>query len=452
MKFTKQNIYSDIKQTLSVGSPLVASRILHALSGFINMALIAKLGSDAVAAGALISSTMSSIFLIIWSVLYATAVIIGKNYGADNNQNIGQIFRASILLSCIIALPATFIVWHMDYFLLFFKQNSALIKITIPYFHIIAFALLPSLFGICLNEFAMGIIRTRLVVIWAIISTPLNILFGYALLFGKFGLPKIGIAGISLASLITYWGLFLLVIGYFYRQKQYAVFQLFKFQKKYNPDLYQYLRQIFFLGWPICLQLGALAFSFSFLTYMIGWLGKDALAAYQIASQCVGLAIMIPYGVAQASSVLVAQAVGAKKKFIDHLGFVGAACSAILVGLISLIYWLAPKTIIAIYLNLSDNANAQIITLAILLLMISGIIQIFDSIGVVITGALRGLHDTKIPMLITIAISWLFSIPLGYAFGFILHWGAVGLNLGFLFGSIIAAVILSMRFKHKFSM
>lgn len=434
-----------IKQIIKTSIPLVSSRILHALHAFINMALIAKLGSDAIAAGALISNTLSAVFLFVWSILYATAVIIGKNYGAQNFPAIGQIFRASIFLSCLIALPASFIVWHMDYFLLLFKQNLALVKITIPYFHLIAFAILPSLLGICLNEFAMGIMRSRLVMIWALISVPINIFLGYGLLFGKFCLPKIGLAGVALASVITYWGLFLLVLLYFGWQKKFVIFELFKLQKKFNRDFNLYLQHIFTLGWPICLQLGLLSFAFSMLTYMIGWLGKDALAAYQIASQCVYLVIMIPYGIAQASSVLVAKAVGAKNKIIAKLGFLSAIVAVIIVSCFSLIYWIMPKNIIAIYLNLHDNANRTIITLAIIVLAINGIIQIIDAFGVVITGALRGLHDTKIPMFITIIASWLISIPVGYILGFILHFGVVGINLGFLFGSIIIAIFLSKR-------
>lgn len=334
----------------------------------------------------------------------------------------------------------------MDYFLLLFKQNVELVKISTPYFHIIAFAILPSMLSISLNEFVMGIMQSRLVVIWAIIATPINIFLGFALLFGKFGLPQIGIAGVALASLITYWGMFLVLIWYFYNHQKFSGFYLFKFKKIFNQEFYNYLYQIFDLGWPICLQLGAIAFSFSFLTYMIGWLGKDALAAYQVASQCVGLVIMIPYGIAQASSVLVAKAFGEKSN-LTRAGFAGVILAVTVVSLFSFVYWLFPKNIIAIYLNLKDSNNAAIIALAVWLLILNGVIQIIDSVGIVITGALRGLHDTKIPMMINIAISWLFNIPIGYIFGFIFHFGAVGINFSFLLGSIILSIILCRRYK-----
>lgn len=442
-----QWLVNDSKQTVHMALPLVGSRVLHALNGFVNMVLIARLGANAIATGALIFSTTSMLFLMMWAVLYSMAVIVGRVYGADKKEEIGQIVKAGLFLGLILGLFFTLLLWNIGKLLIILKQPRDLVALAVPYFHALSIGVIPSLWGVCFNEFVMGIGRARLVVIWALISTPCNILLGYGLLFGKFGLPKLGIVGAAWAASLTYWALFLLVVLYFCRSCEYKKFNLFhKIIAFRDTTVMHYFLKILQIGWPISLQLGAIAASYSFLTYMMGWLGKTSLAAHHIANQWVTLIIMVPYGVAQASSVLVAQALGSKRKLIISLGYAGVCLGSSIVVLTSLLYWIAPDLLIAIYLNLRDLMNNHIVYLATILLMIMGIIQITDTVAVILTGALRGFHDTTVPMLIGISMNWIVSIPLGYVLAFTINLGAVGLYVGFVAGSACSALLLMYRF------
>lgn len=452
-----QWLVNDSKQTVRMALPLVGSRVLHALNGFVNMVLIARLGANAIATGALIFSTTSMLFLMMWAVLYSMAVIVGRVYGADKKEEIGQIVRAGLFLGLLLGLFFTLLLWNIGKLLIILKQPRDLVALAVPYFHALSIGIIPSLWGVCFNEFVMGIGRARLVVIWALISTPCNILLGYGLLFGKFGLSKLGIAGAAWAASLTYWVLFLLVVLYFYCSREYKKFNLFHKIPMKNRFLWyganrpeqmvmHYFWKILHIGWPISLQLGAIAASYSFLTYMMGWLGKTALAAHHIANQWVTLIIMVPYGVAQASSVLVAQALGSKRKLIISLGYAGVCLGSSIVVLASLLYWIAPDLLIAIYLNLRDLMNNHIVYLATILLMIMGLIQITDTVAVILTGALRGFHDTTVPMLIGISMNWIVSIPLGYVLAFTTNMGAIGLYIGFVAGSACSAILLMYRF------
>jgi MATE family multidrug resistance protein len=433
----------DIKSNIKVGAPLVGTRLVHALSSFINMMLLAKLGRADVAAGTLIFSTQSTLTLIMWSFLYSLAVIVSRFHGAKDVRQVGLAVNAGILLAIFIAIPFSLLFWNADRFLLFFHQNVVFVEITKSYFHAFSFGVLPSLLLICFNEFVMGILRARLVIIWTLISSPLFVILGYALLFGKLGLPKLGVAGVAWAYSITYWLLFFIVLLYFIFTKFYRQYDLFKFKK----ESFLCIKKLIKLSIPIALQLGAVAFSYSYMTYMVGWLSESSLVAHQIATQYVNVAIMIPYGMAQSSAVLVSEAIGAKRLFVRQMSYSGVFMALALVALFSILYWIIPRILISGYLNLHDIKNYSSIFLAVILLLITGFIQLADTISIMFTGILRGFHDTKVPMVVAILCNWGFAIPIGYCLAFFYKFGVIGIYFGFLLASFFSVLLLINRFN-----
>lgn len=431
-----------LKKTATASFPLVGARLFHAATDFINMIIIAKLGVDALAAGALIASTAATILLISWAVLFAVAVVVGYAYGTKQYLEIGKIVKSGCVLALIIGFGAGILMWNANYLLSLFRQPQNLIVLAAPYFHVLALGMIPSVVCVCFNEFAIGILKTHLVIIWRLISTPITLFLSYGLVLGKFGLPRIGIVGAALGYTITYWGLALGIFIYFSMARNYRAYRFYRAR-----CTYAYLKKLFIIGWPISIQLGAIMTSYTMLTYMMGWFGKTALAANQIIGQCATIVAMIPYGISQASSALVAQAFGADKKLVPAAGFSSIWLGGAIVATIAIIYWTIPKPIISIYLNINDPHNINAIFLATLFLYINGFNQIVDSLGVITLGALRGLTDTKIPMFINIAACWLTSIPVGYILAFKLGFGAAGLYLGFALGSTLNAILLISRFK-----
>lgn len=455
--------------------PYVSARVLNAANWFVSMAIIAHLGKEAVAAGVLMYSTVVTLQVVVWSMLYSVSVVVGRAYGAGEMAGIGRIVQAGCVLALLIGLPTSILLWHVDSILLFLKQPPALVTLAKPYFHIMAFSILPSLFYVCFYKFSIGVLKSRLVFIAMAIAVPVNLFLTYVLTLGKFGFPSLGIVGVAYANLAMYVGLCGGLFFYFCWCKDFKVFNLLpkkikNNQLNYKTILFTYfnkasrsdsliqncepsdshfpLKQLFRIGWPISIEWGAMMLTYTFSTYMIGWIGVSALAAHQVVTQCVNLVIMVPYSLAHITAVLVAQRIGAKQReFIGKIGYAGILVSLLVVGLASLFYWIAPKTLIAIYINLQDVANLPIIALAVSLLVIMGITQISDTIGAVMTGALRGFHDTLRPMLISIITNWLISLPLGYFLAFVWYQGAVGVYFGCLAGSIISSVLLLKRWQ-----
>ncbi|OGT06458.1 MAG: hypothetical protein A2X78_03320 [Gammaproteobacteria bacterium GWE2_37_16] len=442
MKNPLTSILENSKKTLRLATPYVSARVLNAANWFVSMAIIAHLGKEAVAAGVLMYSTVVTLQVVVWSMLYSVSVVVGRAYGAGEVSGIGRVVQAGCVLALLIGLPTSILLWHVDYILLLLKQPTALVALAKPYFHIMAFSILPSLFYVCFYKFSIGVLRSRLVFIAMAIAVPVNLFLTYVLTLGKFGFPSFGIVGVAYANLTMYCGLCFGLFLYFCWGKEFKVFNLFKFGGNKN------IKQLFCIGWPISIEWGAMMLTYTFSTYMIGWIGVSALAAHQVVTQCVNLVIMVPYSLAHITAVLVAQRIGAKQReFIEKIGYAGVLVSLLVVGLASLFYWIAPKTLIAVYLNVHDITNLPIIALAISLLIIMGITQISDTVGAVMTGALRGFHDTVRPMLISMTTNWLISLPLGYFLAFVWHQGAVGVYWGCLFGSIISSILLLRRWQ-----
>ena len=436
----------DLKNTLNFSMPYMSSRLLNAVGWFISMAIIAQLGKEFLACSVLVYSTLRFLQLTTWSMMYSVSVVVGHAYGGKKYTDIGKIVRAGFLLACLIGVPATWLLWNIDILLMLLKQPPALVALARPYFHIMAFTVLPSLWYVCFYKFAIGVSRPCLVLGTMLFGTPVGLLFTYALTFGKFGFPALGFVGSAYANVIMYACLCLGLLVYFILRAEFKVFRLFK---KFGRTEWRYLKQLFKIGWPIGIEWGAMSLTYTFGTYMVGWLGVTALAAHQVATQYVNFAVMIPYSVAHASAVLVAQGLGTKRsKLIDQIGYVGIGLTATLIGLISLSYWIFPDFLIAAYVNVHDAENVGIIALATTLLMLVGISQLADSAGAVATGALRGFQDTRMPMWISLICNWGIIVPLSYICAFVLNFGVAGIYFGCIVGSIISSIWLISRWKY----
>jgi len=434
------------RRTVRMASPLVGSRLLHALNGFISMILIARLGRNAVATSALVYSTVSLWQLAAWAMLYAMGAVVARAFGAQQQgqgaEEMGDIVRQACFLGFLVGVPVTLLLWNAATILVLFGQPAVLLKSAQAYFHGVAWGVLPSIWYTCFSEFVTGISRPRLVMIWTALSMPPTLLLAYGLLFGHFGLPAVGIAGVAYAISIMFWSLFIGIALYFYWHKDYRCYKLFERRLGFV-----YVKQLFQLGWPISVQLGAEMAVFTMLTYMMGWLGPAALAAQQVLLQCNTMIIMLPYGMAQAAAVTVGQACGQRRfDLARYRGNAGMLLASGAVFCAVLVYWFAPKLLIGLYLNLHDPASARAVQIAVSLLTITAFTLIFDAVRLSVTGALRGFQDTRAAMYVGLVIGWVMGVPLGYWFAFRLHWGAAGILLGFCLGSLLGAIILVRRF------
>lgn len=437
-----------MKKTISMSMPLVAARVSSAITTFIAMIMIARLGSQELAASALINSISFSFLVPLWSLFFAVGVLVGHAYGAKEEKNIGKIVRQGLWLGIIVGIPATVILWNVDSILIALGQEKNLAILTQEFFRPYSYGLIPALWFCCVSQFIIAISRQKVALVFTLISVPLMVVSGYILIYGKLGLPALGIKGMGYAHALTFVIEDVIIGLYFYFSKRYKIFNLFARDLKID---FNYLKQLFNLGWPISIMNAGELIVFSLSTILIGWISEQQLAAQQITLQINLIAFMVPFGISTASTILISQEMGRKNvHMIRDLGYSSMALSILATLFFLGIYLLIPIPLINLYLNTENPANFQIAAISIPLLIITGIMNVFDAIRTSALLSLRGMRDTLVPMVIFVVLGCIISLPIGYWLTFPLHYGVIGMRWGFVIGFFVGAIILVHRF-HKFS-
>jgi len=441
---TTMTLKSRCFAVLGMATPIFASSIVNVLSSLVGMLMVARLGHLQLAAGALATSTFITLFVMAVTMLYSVGILIGNACGSDDTDRVIRITHSGFFLATIFGVIITAALYFAEDFLTWFGQAPHLVAIASGYFHTIAFGAIPVLWGMVILQFFIGISRPGFNMRFSLVGAPLNILLSYVFIFGKFGLPQMGLAGIGLATTIANWVLLtgiIIYLRYSSSCKKYPILS-----SKMQIDKTE-VKNILKIGLPIGTQFGAELAAISVITYFMGWIGAVALAAQQIISQFTMLIVVVGIGISQAAAVMISQAY-AKHDYdsIKQIGKASATLGLIIMSFTALCYILFPKVFIALYLNIHAAKNLPIVALASILFPIAGLLQIIDSARNIFAGALRGLHDSITPMMAGILCLWLLSIPTSYVVGFTFGLGAVGLRIGFVIGFLICALFLAWRF------
>jgi MATE family multidrug resistance protein len=447
----KNNLINSVYKLTAFALPISASSVIMMVTSFISMMIVALLGKDELAAGALAVSTVMTIITVTTTILYAVGILISHRRGQEKNQTeIGLVIKNGFWLALMLAFPAALALWYVDKLLLLFGQSPNLVAITRSYFHFAALGTFPSLINAVIAQFYAGIGKPRYTLWLAAISLPFTIILSYGFILGRFGLPMLGLSGITCATLIVQTVLLLgvLLLLYWQEKTNNSPYQLFI--KVYQLD-WSICKSIFTLGLPIGMQFGGELAAMTGATYLMGHFGATALAASQIVSQYTMIAIVFLMGITQALSLLTSEAYGKKDISLVKDYFQASIVLLIFVGaLVSIIYLSFPKTLIQFYMS-SETVDAHLENLTIVFFAINACLIFVDGLRHLLSGTLRGLHDSRGPMRIGIIAMWLVSLPASYLVGTILHGGPIGLRIGFFSGFVFAATLLSLRVRQRIS-
>jgi MATE family multidrug resistance protein len=323
-------------------------------------------------------------------------------------------------------------------------QSEANIARASAYLRAICWGIFPFLAFAALRSFNEAVSNPRPVTAIALGGVALNIGSNYVLMFGKLGFPAMGLVGTGWASSVVMWTNFGVLTAYTMRTRRYASYRIFS--KLGRPDSH-YFRELFRIGWPIGASMGVEMSLFMIAVMMMGWIGTAQLAAHQVAIQCAAFTFMVPLGIGMASSVRVGQAVGAgDREGVRRAGLVGIGLAVSFMSLTAVLFWTAPRAVISLYLDLEQASNAPVVDIAVTLLGIAAVFQVFDGVQVSAMGALRGLKDTHRPMVLAMIAYWPVGLVLAYVLAFVVHLEEIGLWWGLVSGLACAAVLLTVRF------
>jgi MATE family multidrug resistance protein len=281
---------------------------------------------------------------------------------------------------------------------------------------------------------------TRPILLISLVGLVGNIAGNYIFMHGHLGMPRLGAIGCGVATAIVMWIMLVSLVAWIALQPYYRRFAvLARFERPHARELARLIR----LGAPIGISLFMEGSLFAAVALLLGRLGPNVVAGHQIALNVASISFMVPLGIAIAITVRVGQAMGGgDARAARRSGTVGACLAVSFMALAALVMAAAPRLIAAIY-----TADPHVQSVAVSLLRMAAIFQIFDGLQVAGAGALRGLKDTTVPLAITFFAYWGLGLPIGYVLGIVHDRGPQAMWIGLIAGLMVAAVLLNLRFQ-----
>ena len=432
-----------------LAAPVVVTQVAHVSMGFVDTVMVGRLGPDALAGVALGNTLFYTATIFCMGVVLAVGPMVSQAFGAGRDEPIGRSVRQGLWLSAMLAVPATVFMLSATPVLRILGQSEPNIERAAAYLHAICWGIFPFLGFAAFRSFNEAVSNPRPVTVIALCGVAVNVGANYALMFGKLGLPALGLVGTGWASTLVFWLMFLTLMAYSARSRRYSPYRIFS--KFGRPDPH-YFRELFRIGWPIGASMGIEMSLFMIAVMMMGWIGTAQLAAHQVAIQCAAFTFMVPLGIGMASSVRVGHAAGAgDRDGVVRAGFVGIGLAVAFMSLAGVLFWTAPRAVISLYLDLDEPSNAAVIDIAVSLLGIAAVFQVFDGVQVSAMGALRGLKDTRTPMMLAMVAYWPVGLTAAYGLAFVLDLEEIGLWWGLVSGLACAATLLTIRFLRQTS-
>ncbi len=430
----------------ALSGPIVLTNVGNIVIQTTDVVMIGWLGSSELAASALSTYVRFFLFLFSVGVLVAISPMMAQIRGvrAYAVRDIRRTVRQGFWVSVAIGLPVCLLLWRIDLILAALRQSPELIELALPYARAAMFGFLPALGFMVLRNFIAALERPKAAMVISIIGILFNALADYALIFGAFGLPALGLVGAGIATALTECFLFFSLLVVIFVNRRFRRYHLFG--RFWRPDWERFF-EIWRLGLPIGLALVMETSLFASAGFLMGWIGTTELAAHQIALQCAAVTFMVPLGIGQAATVRVGLAAGRR----DADGIYRAGMTALGVGILfmaamAVILLTLPEAIVAIFLDETVPSSTEVAALATTFLVFAAFFQVFDGGQVISMGVLRGMKDTRWPMILAAVAYWLIGLPasLGLAFGIGLD--GDGIWAGLIVGLIAAAGLLISRF------
>jgi multidrug resistance protein, MATE family len=440
---------AELSATLALGWPLILANVAQTALTTADVVLMGWLGPAAVAAGALGTNLYFAFMIFGVGLVSATAPLIAQELGRNRRavHDVRRTVRQGFWAAVAVAVPIWIVLWQAEAILLALGQEPALAAAAGPYVRALQWALLPFLLSVVLRSFLAALERPMWALAVGLSAVPVNVALAWWLMFGGFGMPALGLVGIgiatSLASVFMLAGLAAVVL----LDRKFRRYALFGRFWRADPPRFRKLLRI---GLPIGATLLFEVTVFNAAAFLMGLFGAQALAAHAIALQIAAMTFMVPLGLSQAVTVRVGLAFGARDD--DGVGRAGWTAYGLGVGfmaLMALAMVTFPHALVGVFLDRADPANAPVIELAVTFLAFAALFQVVDGAQAVGAGMLRGLNDTRIPMLYAAFGYWAVGGALGVVLAFGTSLAGKGIWIGLATGLAVVAALMLARWLRR---
>ncbi len=444
-----QGFRAEFGATLALAWPLVLTNLTMSLIGATDVLMVGWLGPTELAAASL-GFNLSMLLAIFGMGLVAGASpLMASEIGRRSHsvRDIRRTFRQTLWLVALLSVPMLLILWNTDAILRLLGQNAKLSALAQEYVRVYMWSIPLFLTTLAFRNFLAALERPMWSLIVGVVGVLGNIVFNYAFIFGKLGMPGLGIVGAGVGSVLTNLVMVVLMIAVVYRDRRFRRYHLLgRWWRSDWPRFAEMTR----IGTPIAISHAFEAGVFSAAVMLMGWISTAAVAAHAVALQLASLTFMVPMGLAQAATVRVGIGYGrGDPAHVRRAGWTSFIMGTGFMAAMALIMLAIPGTLAGLFIDRSNPANAEVAELAVSFLIIAALFQVADGAQVVGQGMLRGLHDTFVPMLFALFGYWVIGIGVGAWLAFERHWGGVGIWTGLATGLSIVAVLMLSRWMQR---
>jgi multidrug resistance protein, MATE family len=420
---------------LRVAVPVVLAELGWMAMGVVDTIMVGPLGPSAIAAAGVSNSLQMAFAIFAMGLLLGLDTLVSQAFGARRLDECNRLFWHGLAAACVIApalLAASWLLLRLVPAMRFHHEVGPLVQ---QYFGVLLWSGAPLVFYAAFRRYLQAMHAATPVMIALVSANVINAFGNWVFIYGNLGAPALGLVGSAVSTLVSrlYMLVFLLGAVIYYDARRRS--GLFRSSRAIEPSR---IWKMVHLGLPaastVTLEVGV----FAAATALAGQLAPAAAASHQIALNIAAVAFMVPLGLASAGAVRVGHAVGAG----SAARAAAAGWTAILLGVAfmtttAIAFVAAPELLIGLF-----TSDTAVITLGSSLLFVAAVFQLFDGLQGVATGVLRGLGDTRTPMITNLAAHWLFGLPVGYTLCFIVGVGVIGLWVGLSTGLVIAGAVL----------
>ena len=438
----------EMRAMLALAWPLMLANLTQQAINATDVLLMGRLGATQLAAATLALNLTYTFNLLLLGLLIASSPLMATALGRRSNsvREVRRTFRAGLWLLLITLPPYWLILWHVGDIMRALGQSEELASQGQTFLRAYMWCTAPWLLFQLLRNFVSALERPRVVLWLSLGGIALNALLSWSLIFGHFGLPALGLLGGGLGSTLTWLAMCGALVGFVVTDRQFGRFHLFgrfwRFDRERTMEMVR-------LGWPIGATMALEMGVFALAAYFMGWIGAPAVAAHAVALQLAALTFMVPLGLGQAVTVRVGLALGRQ----DREGITRAGWTAWIVGVgfmaaMALGMWVMPHRLITLFLT-DVPANATVIALAVSFLKVAAAFQLVDGAQVIGAGMLRGLHDTRWPLVFALVGYWVVGLGIGTWLAFGADWKGVGIWIGLAAGLAAVAILMLWRWIRR---
>ena len=422
----------ELRPTVSLAAPVVIAEVGWVAMQIVDIAMVGRLGPEAIGAVGVGSALFLAFSVLGMGLLLGLDTLVSQAFGARDRKQCDRWLRHGIFLALVLTLPLGLLARTAGNHLDLWGFDPDVLLLVRPYFAIVTWSLPLLLLYAAFRRYLQAVSVVRPIMVALVTANVVNAAANWVLVFGNLGAPALGVDGAGWATCISRAYMVIVLAGAVARQgvRPWTLIAGVRLAG---------LRRILELGWPAATQAALEYGAFAAVTMLAGRLDPSTLAAHQIVINLAGLTYMVPLGIASAGAVRVGHAVGRR----DPAGASAAGWTAIALGTgfmasAAAMFLAVPGAILGIF-----TTDRGVVEVGLALIVLVALFQVFDGLQGVTTGALRGLGDTRTPMLLNLAGHWMIGLPVGYLLCFAIGWGVVGLWIGISTGLILVGCLVT---------